>query len=95
MAAKEFMYCVNQAPSRYYGLVCAVCFRDLLQQLESGLYIHTLLVVVVGPYTLESRIHKVTLELPNTTEGLLGVQLSIRFELQICLADGAANTTSI
>ena len=22
---------VSQAPSRYYGLVCAVCFHDLLQ----------------------------------------------------------------
>jgi len=25
---------VSQSPSRYYGLVCAVCFQDLLQQLE-------------------------------------------------------------
>ena len=32
---KEFMYFrVSQAPSRYYGLVCAVCFQDHLQQLE-------------------------------------------------------------
>jgi len=38
VAVKEFMYfCVNQAPSRYYGLLCAVCFQDLLQQLESRL----------------------------------------------------------
>jgi len=35
VTVKEFMYfCVNQAPSRYYGLVCAMCFQDLLQQLE-------------------------------------------------------------
>ena len=25
---------VSLAPSRYYGLVCVVCFQDLLQQLE-------------------------------------------------------------
>jgi len=34
VVAKEFMYFhVSQAPSRYYGLVCAVCFQDLLQRL--------------------------------------------------------------
>jgi len=27
-------FCGSLAPSRYYGLVCAVCFQDLLQQLE-------------------------------------------------------------
>ena len=27
-------FCVSQAPSRYYGLVCALCFQDLSQQLE-------------------------------------------------------------
>jgi len=33
--AKEFMYFrVSQTPSQYYGLVCAVSFQDLLQQLE-------------------------------------------------------------
>jgi len=33
--AKEFMYFhMSQAPSWYYGLVWAVCFQDLLQQLE-------------------------------------------------------------
>jgi len=38
---KEFIYFrVSQAPSRYYGLVCAVCVQDLLQQLEV-LLIHT------------------------------------------------------
>jgi len=31
---------VSQTPSKYYGLVCAVCFQDLLQQLEVRL-IHT------------------------------------------------------
>jgi len=41
VVVKEFMYfCVSQAPSRYSGLVCAVCFQDLLQQLEV-LLIHT------------------------------------------------------
>ena len=35
VAVKEFMFfCVNQAPLGYYGLVCAMCFQDLLQQLE-------------------------------------------------------------
>ena len=35
VVAKEFMYFrVSQAPSWYYGLVCAVCFQDLLQQLN-------------------------------------------------------------
>jgi len=43
----------------------------------------------------ESRIHKVALELLNTIEGLLGVQLSILFPLQICLTDGTANATFI
>ena len=33
--AKEFMYFhVSQAPSGYYGFVCAVCFQGLLQQLD-------------------------------------------------------------
>ena len=31
---KEFVYfCLSQAPYWYCGLVCAVCFQDLLQQL--------------------------------------------------------------
>ena len=94
--AKEFMYFhVSQAPSGYYGFVCAVCFQGLLQQLESFLYSHTVLVVVIRPYTFESRIHKVAVELPNTIEGLLGVQLSILFPLQICLTGGTVNTTFI
>jgi len=79
-------FCVSQAPSRYYGLVCAVCFQNLLQQLESFLYAHTVLVVIVGPYTFESR-QKVAVELPNIIEGLVGVQLYVLF-LQICLTDG-------
>jgi len=37
-ATNEIVYWNNevasQAPSRYYGLVCAVCFQDLLQQLQ-------------------------------------------------------------
>ena len=91
--AKEFMYFhVSQAPSGYYGFVCAVCFQGLLQQLDVP---HTILVVVIRPYTFENRIHKVAVELPNTIEGLLGVQLSILFPLQICLTGGTANTTFI
>jgi len=69
------IFLVSQAPSRYYGLVCAVCFQDLLQQLEPVIYTHTALVVIVGLYTFESRIHKVAVELPNIIEGLVGVQL--------------------
>ena len=74
---------VSQAPSQYYGSVCAVCFQDLLQQLRSGLYTHTVLVVVIGPYTFESKIHKVAEERPNIVEGLVGVQLCALFVLQI------------
>jgi len=37
---------------------------------------HTVLVVIIGPYTFESRIHKVAVELPDIIdEGLVGVQL--------------------
>ena len=80
----------------YSSLVCAVRFQDLLQQLEVMLYTHTVLIVIVGPYTFESRIHidKVAVELPNIIEGLLGVQLCTPFLLQICLTDGSANATS-
>jgi len=67
--------------------VCAVSFQDLLQQLKSGLYTHTVLVVVIGPYTFESRIQKVAVELSNIIEGLAGVQLCTLFVLQICLTE--------
>jgi len=43
-------------------------------------------------YTLESMIHKVTVEL-NIIEGLVGVQLCTLFLLQICLTDGTGSTT--
>jgi len=48
----------------------------------SFLYTHTVLVVVIGSYTFESRIHKGT-----------GVQLYALFLLQISLTDGTVNTT--
>jgi len=80
----------ESTPSRYYGLVCTLCFQDLLRQLEILIYIRTVLVVIVGPYTFESRIHKVAVELPNIVEGLVGVQLCTLYLLQI---DGIANTT--
>jgi len=57
--------------------VCAVSFQDLLQQLKSGLYTHTVLVVVIGPYTF--KIQKVAVELSNIIEGLAGVQLCTLF----------------
>ena len=64
-----------------------------MSQVPSRYYIHTVLVVVIGLYTFESRIHKVALELPNIIEGFVGVQLCTQFVLQICLTDGTANTT--
>ena len=54
--------------------------------------IRTLLVVIVGPYTFESRIHKVAVKLPNIVEGLVGVQLCTLYLLQICQIDGIVNT---
>jgi len=86
---------VGPVPSRYYGLVCAVCcvLSGPFATTGSHAYTHTVLVVVIGPYTFESRIHKVTVELPNIIEGLVGVQLCTPFLLQICLTDGTANTT--
>ena len=77
--------------SSFTTLFLSVCFQDLLQQLE-GLYTHTVLVVVVGLYTFESRIHKVAIEFPNIIEGLVAVQLCMLFVLQICLTDGTVNT---
>ena len=56
---------------------------------EAGLYTHIVLVVVVRPYTSESRIQKVAVELPNIIEGLVGVQLCTLFGL----TDDTANTT--
>jgi len=69
-------------------------FRTFCNSWNSFLYTHTILIVIVGPYTFESRIHKVAVELPNIIEGLVGVQLGNLFLLQICLTDGSANTTS-
>ena len=39
----------------------------------SHAYTHAILVVIVGSYTFQSRIHKVAIELPNIIEGLVGV----------------------
>ena len=70
---------VSQAPSRYYGLVCVVCFQDLLQQLEVRLiYTYCTSLSRRRAVDFESRIHKVAEELPNIIEGLAGVQLCIR-----------------
>ena len=73
-------------------VLCA--FRTFCNSWNSFLYTHTVLIVIIGPYTFESRIHKVTVELPNIIEGLVGVQLCTPFLLQICLTDGSVNTTS-
>ena len=59
----------------------------------SFLYTHTVPVVVVGSYTFESRIHKVTVQLPNVIEVLVGVQHCALFLLQICPTDGTVNIT--
>ena len=50
---------------------------------KSFLYTHIVL-VVVWPQTFEGRIHKVAVELPNITEGLVRVQLCTLFPFQIC-----------
>ena len=65
-----------------------MCFQDLLQQLELLLIYTYSTNIVVGSYTLASRIDKVAVELPNMTEELVGVQLCTLFLLQICLTDG-------
>ena len=49
-----------------YYVLCA--FRTFCNSWKSFLYTHTVLVVIVKPHTLESRIHKVTVELPNIIE---------------------------
>jgi len=51
------------------------------------------MVFIIGPYTFESRIHKVAVELLNIVEMLVGVQLCTLFLLQICQKDGIVNTT--
>jgi len=43
--------------------------------------------IIAGAYTLESRIHKLAVELLNIIEELV-VQLCTLFLLQICLTDG-------
>ena len=72
-------------------LLCAVCFRTFCNNWKSFLCTHSVLVVVVGPYTFESRIHKVAVVLPNIIQGLVGIQLCTLFLLQMCLTDGTAN----
>jgi len=74
---------------KLYTSLCQKAKRTLF----GALYTHTVLLVVVGPYTFKSRIHKVAVELPNIIEGLVGIQLCTLFVLQICLTDGTANTT--
>jgi len=59
-----------EAPS--YGLVCALCFQDLLQWLE----------VLIYTYCTGS--HRQAIELPNIVEWLAGVQLCTLYLLQIC-----------
>jgi len=81
---------LSQAPSQYYGFYVLCAFRTFCNNWKS-LCTHTVLVVVVGPYTFESRIHKVTIELPNIIQGLVGIQLCTLFLLQMCLTDGTAN----
>ena len=63
--------------SSSFMILCALAFRTFCNSWKSFLYIRTVLVVIVGPYTFESRIHKVAVELPNVVEGLVGVQYCI------------------
>ena len=75
-----------------YYVLCA--FRTFCNSWKS-LYTHTVLVVIVKPHSFESRIHKVTVELPSIIEELVEVQVCTLFLLQICLTDGhgTVNTT--
>ena len=86
---------VSQAPSRYYwyGLVCALCFQDLLQRLE---------VLLICTYCTSSHHRTIYFEnqdlqgrhrTPNIIEGIVGVHLCMLFLLQICRTYGTANTT--
>ena len=74
-------------------MCCALSGPFATAGIPSYNYTHSVLIVIVGPYTFESRIHKVA-ELPNNIEGLVGVQFCTLFLLQICLTDGSVNTTS-
>ena len=56
-------------------------FQELLQQLES-LSTHIVLIGIIESYTFESRIPKVTVELPNIIEWHVRVQLGTLFLLQ-------------
>jgi len=73
--------------------VCCVLSGPFAAAGSQAYETYTVLVVVVGPYSFESRIHKVTVELPNIIKGLVGVQFCMLFMPQICLTDGTANTT--
>jgi len=73
---KEFMYfCVSQPSFTILWLSVLSGPFATAGSWKSSLCIHTVLAVVVRPYTLESRSHKVAVELPNIIEGLVGVQL--------------------
>jgi len=84
-----YVLCESRSFTILWLSACVLCaFRTA----GSQAYTHTVLVVIVGLYTLESMIHKVTVEL-NIIEGLVGVQLCTLFLLQICLTDGTGSTT--
>ena len=59
----------------WLSMCCVLSGPFATAESPSYTYMHTVLVVIVGPYTFESRIHKVAVELPNIIEGLVGVQL--------------------
>ena len=81
-----------QSDTIAYYVLCT--FRTFATTGIPSYITHTVIIVIVGPYTFESRIHEVAVELLNIIEGLVGVQLGNLFLLQICLTDGSANTTS-
>jgi len=70
---------VSQAPSLCYGLVCAMCFQDLLQQLELRLiYTYCTCSHRQAIYFLKAGFTKLLVELPNITEGLVAKLMSSR-----------------
>ena len=71
--AKEFLtfYVLSCESSSFKILWLSVCC--VLSGPFATAGSHTVLVVVVRPYTFESRIHKVTVELLNIVEGLVAL----------------------
>ena len=61
---------VPQCGSAFTKLSLSMCcdLSAAVAEVLLRVYTHTVLVVIIGPYTLEGRIHEVTTELPNIIE---------------------------